>query len=790
MNRWTRLAAVGAGAALSCAPVAAQAQTLHDFRIPPQPLESALLQFADQSGVSLALPDAGVGDARTDGVVGRVTEAEALTRLLSRSGFRFERAGEHAYRVIAAPRPRAATGVTTSDAVIVTAARRPSSLQDLPRSLSDVDERRLDQLPAHESNGLASEMSGVLFSDVGAGRDKIYIRGISDGAVSGHAQSTVGIYLDGVRLTYAAPDPQLQLVDVARVDVLRGPQGALYGAGSIGGIFSIESNPPDVTEFSGSILGELDATQGGGVGTNAEVVLNAPIIPDRLAGRFAGYDQRVAGWLDNTTTGSKDTNEVRRRGARLSAELDLGANWRLRAFVANQTIDAADSQYLADTPAGHQRTARLLEPHDNDFLMAGGALHGRTGLGIVDATTAIVRHEVNNRYDATGGFAVFGVDPSAVVPLDEQNTLDILVHETRLSSPAGASLPWFLGMFYADGDNSSERVLHDGTIDAYHERRRDAIDEMAIFGEAIWRLSPVLTLSTGLRAFQYDVRVSSSVAEDVLGLSSQMDERLKDRGVAPDLRLSYQPRAHMLFYLAASEGYRSAGFNSGEPVGEALSTTTQPFRRYVGDELWTYEAGAHLSLLEGRLSVSSAAFLNDWRRLQTDELISGNLTYTGNAGSARAWGFESDTRFDLTDALTMRAHLLINEPEFSRRDLTFPIAVDSLPGAPEIALSGSLSYERDISFGESSALVHAEAGATFVGDSASAFATAQHRDSYTRTDASVSLTSGNIEVLLYAENVFDVAGTTFSAGNPYSVDGPFVTELRPLTLGVALRRRF
>lgn len=796
MSRWPGLATIVAGAAVSCAPSIARAQTLHDFDIAPQRLESALVRFADQSGASLALPDSGLSEAQSRGVRGSLSEPDALARLLADTGFRAEQTGDHAFRIVASPRRHAAGQPTPTEEIIVTAARRASSLQDLPRSLSDVDEQRLDQLPAHDGHALAGEMSGVLFTDVGVGRDKIYIRGVSDGALTGHAQSTVGIYLDGVRITYAAPDPQLQLVDVARVDVLRGPQGALYGAGSIGGIFSIESNAPDATAFYGSMLGGAETTSDGGIGTNAELVVNAPLIANHLAVRFAGYDQHVAGWLDNASVHREDANDVHRMGARLSAQLDVNADWRVRAFVTNQAVDEGDAQYLVESPGGgYERAARLLEPHDNDFLMAGGSIHGTTRYGVIDSTTAIVRHEINSRYDATGSFASLGVNPALVRPLDDQNALDIFVHETRLTSPAGVALPWFLGLFYADGDNRSERVLRDGAagswpLTAYDEQRHDAIDELALFGETTWRLLPDLTLSTGLRLFRYDVRVTSNVAEDLLALSSHMRGRLQNSGAAPDIRLAYQASDHALFYLSASEGYRSAGFNSGEPVGTVLNTATQPFRRYTGDELWTYEAGGRLSLFNARLFISAAAFYNDWRRVQTDELISSNLPFTGNVGDVGAWGVESDLRYSATDRVTLRAHLLVSEPDFNRRDPSFPDAVHSLPGAPELALSGSLSYDDDLAFAGVDVPAHAELSATFVGDSAAGFSNVQHRDSYTRTDASLALGLRDVDLLFYAENLFDVAGTTFSDGNPYSSDGPFVTQLRPFTLGLEIRRRF
>ncbi len=785
MTRWA-WAAILAGTAALSAPASAAAQTRAPFHIAPQPLEPALIAFAQQANVSLALPQAGVGDARTQGVDGYYTTTEALTRLLAGAGYRFEVAGDRAYRIVAAPIHAAEQ--TAPENVIITAARRRSSLQDLPRSISDLGEDRLDQLPARDVHGLAGQISGVLFTDVGEGRDKVYIRGVSDGALTGRAQSTVGIYLDGVRLTYAAPDPQLQLVDVARVDVLRGPQGALYGAGSIGGIVSIESNAPDASVFSGDTLLGAESTRTGGVSHNAELVVNIPLAPGKLALRYAGYDALTAGWLDNPGIGQTDTNESHRAGSRLTLQWNASANWRVRAFVTDQTIDSRDSQYL---PQGSSvRAAHLMEPHDNDFLLVGSSVHGETRFGDIDSTTAWVRHEINNRFDATGDFASLGANPAAVLSMDEHNALNIIVHETRITSPADAVLPWYVGFFYSDGDTESERFLHDDAGGAYLETRADAIDEIALFGETVWRIAPRVTLTTGARLFQYDVKTNAALSEALLSLSNQSAGKLTDRGLATDLRLAYQPSAGMLFFLAASEGYRSGGFNTGAPIGVGFNGPMQPFARFTGDELWTYEAGTRLTLWNGRVALSATAFANDWRNVQTDDLIVNGLPFTGNVGDARAVGFESDLRYYATDNLTLRAHVLVNEPEINKPDPTFPAAVRGLPGAPEFTLSGAAAYEHELRIARLDAQARMELDVTHVGDSAISFGNDIYRDSYTEVDASVGLSAGDVDLMVYANNLLDSAGSTFSLANPYSADGPFVTRLRPLTIGVQVRRRF
>ncbi len=789
MTRWPIAASIVGGAVFGAPSMACAQEQVSSFRIAPQSLEDALVDFAQQSDVSISLPTDGLDGARSAGLNGRFNIEQALGILLADTEYRYEHAGDRAFRIVAGPR-RAEAVPPIEEATIIVTARRRTPLQELPRSLSDTRGEDLDHIAAPDSHSLAVDVSGLQYTNLGLGRNKLYIRGVSDGSLTGRAQSTVGIYLDGVRLTYAAPDPQLQLVDVNRIDVLRGPQGALYGAGSIGGILSIESNAPDASAFYGSILGGAESTTGGGLGSNVELVLNAPIFRDRLALRLVAYDQQSAGWLDNPVTGANDANDTRRIGARFSAAYDISPHWRLSASIVNQSIDSDDSQYLVPTSLGDMRAAPFAEPHDNDFAMARASLHGETAFGGIDTSTALVEHEINSRFDATGSFSVFGVNPALARPLDDRNTLHMIVHETRLTAPAGASMPWFLGIFYADGDNRSDRILNDGAlgvwpITAYREQRTDKIDEIALFGEVSWRLTDEIMFSTGVRVFQYEVRTNSDVEEPLLNLASATEGALKDHGVAPDIRLAYQPRQNLLFYLSAAEGYRSSGFNTGEPIGASLGPQ-QPLRRFAGDELWTYELGTRFSLFDSRLRVSAAMFHNEWSRLQTDDLTSNGLPFTGNAGLSIATGFEIDAAYDLTDELMIETHLLTNEPRLSRPDPGFPVFTGHLPGAAELLISSSLSYEREISTG---IIANADLSVAFIGSSSSAFASGATRDSYTQTDFSLGVRFGDIDTQLYVSNLFDEDGATFSSGNPY-ISTPSVTQLRPLTIGVQVRRRF
>lgn len=780
--------AILAGASIAIASQTAFAQTVPDFNIRAQPVEAALIEYATQADVSIALPSR-MPNVRSAPVRGAMSRTEALSNLLEGTGLRFEAVGESAFRIIPVRAAQTLPSPIVSEDIIVTAARRSVPLSEAPRSITHTDEERLLQLPVNDAHDLAQHVSGLQFTDDGAGRSKIYLRGVSDGALSGSAQSTVGLYLDGVRLTYAAPDPQLRLTDVARVDVMRGPQGALYGAGSIGGILSIESNAPDPTDFAGALLIGAETTRDGDPGREVELVLNIPVVSERLALRVAAYDESNGGWLDNPITGATDTNATTRRGVRVSSQWDINADWRISAFAVTQAIRADDGQYLSPTPQGLQRTTNVAEPYEDDFSLFGATLRGDTAFGQIESTTASVRHEIDNLYDVTGSFAAFGVDPLEVRSMDKRDLLDILVHETRLSSPTGARIPWFVGLFYADGEAERGRLLEDNDVTAYGLERADRIQESAIFGEITWPLTAALSLSTGARAFRYTVEMTAETVEEVLGLSDMTSAETSYTDLAPDIRLSYKMNDDIQLYLAVSEGYRGGGVNAGEPVGAVLGPD-QPLRLYSGDELWTYEIGARGAFFDDTLQLSAAVFYNDWRRVQTDALVADNLPFTGNVGHGRAYGFEVDLLYAPVNGLSVRAHMVLNDASLTRVDPTFPAATDNgFPGVPDFSLSAGVRYERPLTLFGAQTLAFGELDASYVGSSAADFTSTARHDPRTETDAVLGLTLGRTEAMLYVRNLLDQDGETFSFANPFAA-GPFSTRLRPRTIGLQLRYRF
>jgi outer membrane receptor protein involved in Fe transport len=180
-------------------------------------------------------------------------------------------------------------------------------------------------------------------TNFGPGRDKILLRGLSDGVFTGRTQSTVSLYLDDVPLTYNAPDPDLRLIDVDAVEVLRGPQGVLYGAGSIGGVVHIITHKPDLDTYSGSLSLTGILTKSGVPSTILKGMANMPLLPGRLGLRVVAYRETDGGYINDPVLHRTDVNQTSRTGARALVLLQLSRDWKATLGGVYQSINSAET---------------------------------------------------------------------------------------------------------------------------------------------------------------------------------------------------------------------------------------------------------------------------------------------------------------------------------------------------------------------------------------------------------------------------------------------------------------
>lgn len=805
------LAFGGAAAALACAlPAEARpgwaAGPATAFAIPEQARDEAIIAFATQAGVSVGFTP-GVRCGGRAGLNGRFATAAALERLLQGSDCAAAPVDDRTFLIVRAkPRSRpsarppaplpaplpAPASATLLSELVVTATKRPMTLAEAPYGLSVIGAAELAAQGAADPTDLPSLAAGVTVTNLGAGRDKILLRGLSDGSLTGYAQSTVGLYFDELRLTYNAPDPDLRWTDVQRVEVLRGPQGSLYGSGSIGGVIHVIANPPDTAARAGSISVSAAGSVHAGPSAVVEAVFNQPFGGGAGALRLAGWSEREGGFIDNVATGRNRENTTLRTGARASLLWEATPRLTVQLSLIGQAIATRDTQYAEPAIGPLARAVPHLEPHDNDFAAAVLNLRWRTDAAELMINTAYLDHHVTSRYDATAAPASLALPGRTPAVFDEDNYIRSEVTEARLTSTRPGRAQWMLGAFVA---GTVQRLGGEMTDDlgepGYHARRRDGMLETAMFGEVAYDLTPRLTLTLGGRLFATRLDVRSAV--DLGPAGRRFTGKVRDGGFAPKLVLGYRISPDLTVYAQAAEGYRTSGFNTAGPIGQTFGGAPgqlQPLRRYAGDELWSLEAGVRWSAADGSARLRASVFDALWRNVQADLLLRSGLPFTGNLGDGRSVGVELEAarRFG---PLTLAANAVLQDPELTRPAPGLPFRrTTSLAGAPRVSYAVLADYARPLARGWD---LQVSGRYAYVGPSHLSFPepVAPEMGEYGDLRASLALHRERLRIEIFGENLTDSLGDTFAYGNPFLLwTTRLTTPQRPRSVGVALSRSF
>jgi outer membrane receptor protein involved in Fe transport len=776
-----------------------------NLHVPSQRTEDALLDLALQARVSLG-GDVASCRGRSMALNGVMTLDAALTRVLAGTGCGYSISGTGAVIVrrappvrppapprpapapVEAPPPVAAGSIELGD-VIVTAERRPDSPQRAPIPITSVSGDQIAVTGAVDTNDLSTLVAGMTVTNLGSGRNKILLRGMSDGAFTGLTQSTVGLYLNLVPITYSAPDPDLKLIDIDRVEVLRGPQGVLYGAGPIGGVVRIVTRRPDTVGTSLDVSATRSVTRDGGPNTDYSGVINLPF-PGNWGGvRAVAYEESFGGYINDLSLGLRRVNAGTRRGGRLTTSARFGEDWTLNLGVVRQSIDTEDSHYVYRTLGGLTRANLVREPHENDFKQAYVSLNGEGSWGRFDASIAYIDHRFHSRYDASVALPAFGSN-GRVGALDENKAIDLWVGEFTFASRPSGRLRWLAGSFFLTSETGADTVLatlRPFSAAAYLERRDDALVEAAIFGEVSYDLTPDLTLTGGGRIYMIDYATRSRVAQG--GAERLFDGDRRDYDFSPKVGLEYRANEDLNLYALISQGHRSGGFNTAGPINQTLfDTAGSPTREYQADTLWNYEVGAKATLLNGQLQTRVAAFLAQWQDSQSDQFLPSGLAYAVNVGDGANLGLEVETNWKPFEELEIRANTLVADPQITRPNANFNSRGDAgLPGVPAVSANVNVVWRRAVGGGLNA---FADGNLAYVGASHLTFdAERRYRmGDYVTGRVSAGLETDHWTVLAFVENLFDSSGNTFSFGDPFRLpEALATTPLRPRTVGVTLK---
>jgi len=719
--------------------------------------------------------------------------------------------------------------------IVVTALRRETTLLETPAAISAFDGDALAETGSTSIRDFAARTPSLRLVDNGPGRNRISIRGIVSAG-----EATVGTYLDDIPIPGSlgpASDPggrspDLKLFDIERVEVLRGPQGTLYGSGAMTGAIRFINKKPSM-DFEGRVEANAQTTRHGEESYGVQGMVNVPLVDDLIAARLVMYKQDVGGYVDYPLLGRNNVNGADSYGGRLLVRVTPTPNLTLDAGVYVQRMDSANSIY---TPVLGRfvSESRLLQPFSDDVDMYSGTLNWDAGGVTATAISSYVDRRSYYTFDDTvyleslkspfgcmwirqqfaractapelSDFSAY-VDTFLPSLVAQPMTTKSFINEFRLSSQNSGKFTWTAGVYREtrkDGLVSKDISVDPLSGEAYFPERiptsrsvSQKYVQTAFFGEATFSPSEQLDLTVGARRYSYKKRITGQVTIpwDLLAAvaTPATTFRTSEKGWVLKGNISYKPTDGTMLYVQASQGFRPGGANQVLGLASALT----PYR---ADSLWTYELGAKTQLLDRKVDLSLAVFQTDWDDMQVTGVPAsgGFFRFLSNAGAARIRGLEGELNARIGDNLTVSTNASYIDAKLTEDQLNANVRAagrkgDRIPYIPR--LSGSLNTEYRVPVSDS-ATVAWISNLSYQGSSWSEFprtsATNARLPAYWMLNTRLNLDVGEDEwrFSVFVNNVFDVTGLTYLAATDDSYAGPSGTASTPRTVGISVSRSF
>jgi iron complex outermembrane receptor protein len=744
---------------------------------------------------------------------------------------------------LAAPVQAQDTAPADDSDIVVTARKARERLQDVPISVNAMSGDQLRDRGAVDIKDVLRSVPGISFSGTERGLGNYNIRGISTVA----SAPTVGIYLDDISLVTIATsfsgtfDPVF--FDMERIEVLKGPQGTLYGGSSMGGAIKYVSAKPNLSEVGGSAAAGAATTAHGSMSYNAEAVVNLPLVQDVLAVRGGIYYRHDGGYIDNVA-GGFITNQrfstttpgyTPRRQASLSTRNASNQN-DANTYVGRLSLLWQPDETLSIRPAAFYQHYKLANP--GQFMIGEEKLTSsyriaqpttdKSGIysldinkemGAVQATSLTAYFD--RKLDFVRDYSYFiGNLVQPLYPLISDNLsasrTKTFSQELRLASAnSDGPLTWIAGLYYQHQDDNLYQIVTTpgatpviSTDVGYLGDTTTITKQYAAFGEATYKLLDNLDITAGVRFFQIKQKV------DILGdgpfnggLTQVNGRRSNEKGINPKFGISYKVTRDNLIYASAAKGFRPGGPNRFQvnPVLCAADLQqlglTQAPDTFDSDNLWSYELGTKNQF--GGIMFNGALFYTDWKKIQQQiNLTSCGFAFTGNAGAADVKGAEAEARINLTRAFQVGGTATYSDAKISEVvPGTTAQDGDQVLAVPKWMLSGYASYSTEVADGwrgqirgeyqyqsRSRRQFNRTQAILFPGNVAGSIPNqAEFRTAYQVVNAFASVTDGQTEFRLYVNNLLDnrpFLDTDISAGANRS------TTIRPRTIGLEVRRRF
>ena len=751
----------------------------------------------------------------------------------------------------------AATAGPAGDAglaeIIVTAEKRSSTIQDTPISISALSGEQLQQQGIEGIAGVVQSVPGLSMRTSGPGQTELEMRGLSS---SGGSSPTVGFYLDDYPLTAPAAalvgkvviDPDLY--DLNRVEVLRGPQGTLYGSGSMGGTVKLITNDPELNKFEGSVDAFGSGTSGGGINRGGNLMLNVPIVDDIFAMRIVATDKYRDGWITRfvepdfpvptnpgpcgpgwpgctrgdvtavtPTQSTPRINWERLQGGRVEFLAQPLPDLKIQATAIYQKITMGDYDEY-DLPPGipgnRYQSDNNNEPIADEFKLYGLTANYDLGFAEVTSASAYYSRTESQTQDTSEPLysllPLYGVSISQFYPnaFNETDTTQQFSEELRIASTGTGPLQWIAGGFYSHFKsifaeynasvpivaNVPAQLAINPTGILYQANNPYHVNQYAIFGEGNYSFAENWKLTVGARWYKFDSRADEETSGFLATSGSAMPLvntfQTGNTGVNPKVTVSYEQNHALTLYGTVSRGFRPGGINQQIPDPPCTLTT----ETYGPDSIWNYEAGEKAKLLDNRLVINADFYYIRWSQVQQSVNQPCGYPLTENAGTAATWGPEVEVSAILTPELTLgfsgtytHAALTSVNETLEHADAAFTPGLGLL-NVPKYTETTSLTYTKPIN---DNVKFTARLNNSYVGQATDIDFTYGTLPSYDLVGLRFGMLSEKLSGFLFVDNLTDKRAQLGinTTGFAYTIPSLIrVATNQPRTIGVDMKYKF
>jgi len=693
----------------------------------------------------------------------------------------------------------------TLNELVVTAERRSASVQSVPMSITALGAETLERAGVADFQDYAVRIPNLSFSYVSslnAGGQAIAIRGI-------FGAGTTGLYLDDTPLPMSV-DPRV--LDLQRIEVLKGPQGTLYGARSMGGTVRLITRQPDASDTQGfvHVVGAL--TRHGARDAAIDGMLNVPIVADRLALRATAYTDYVSGLFTRVAAPGApvafaphdNVGAQHRKGGSLALQatfLDGDLTVTPRVLFARQRQNGHPYADIRPDNFVQTRLFDMAEPGSDRWELYGVTAHYVTPVGEFTSDTSRFVRRIADGEDASEVAALFFGIPPTPLPYRQRGSDRNFSQELRFTSSFEGPFQLTAGLFYQRGDRRitfPKTPLGSFFDNIYSSDVVTRVTEKAIFGQASYALTDKLTLTAGARLFDNTVRFDGAV-DGITVTPAIVAGRQHEKGVNPKFGVEYQATSDALLYANAAKGFRVGGVNFFSDLLcradlAALGLTPDQVRAFASDSLWNYEVGAKTRWADGRITVNGALFDIELSNVQQQvSLPNCGFGVAANSGSARSRGGELEIQAAVTSALKVSLGAGYNDAKITKSGRFNVIPVGArIQQVPHWTLNAAADYAFEVA--ALPAFVHADY--QYVGSSFSTLNTSPRspriRPSYSLVNLKAGVEVNAWEVSLFLDNVFDEhANLSDVPSQAIELPGrPRISINRPRSVGVDARVRF